>query len=85
MQSFEDLYARLTRAAAGNQLEKEVGSIKKEGNYSEYHLECLLHPEKCPDIIRLGKCNCVPGEDAPCEKECIVNAITHDENAGSDR
>ncbi|MBE6972937.1 MAG: iron hydrogenase [Ruminococcaceae bacterium] len=42
------------------------------------HLDCLLHPEEHPPVIRLRDCGCGEGEEA-CAAACLFQAIVKDE------
>ena len=42
------------------------------------HLDCLLHPERHPPVLRLRDCDCGQGEEA-CAAACLFQAIVRDE------
>ena len=69
---FERVYHdALERAARGQQpLERS----EEEGR----QLDCLLHPENYPPVLRLKDCNCSPGEEH-CAAACLFQAIVRDE------
>lgn len=60
------------RAALGRALRGE----KQEKNGR--HLDCLLHPENHPPVLRLKECECGAGEEH-CAAACLFNAIVRDE------
>lgn len=42
------------------------------------HLDCLLHPEQYPPVLRLHDCECRQGEEA-CAAACLFRAVVRDE------
>lgn len=47
--------------------------------YDPYHLDCLLHPEKHPPVIRKEPCNECE-YDSACQKSCMFDAIVPGED-----
>ncbi len=76
MQSFNELYGRLVKAAAENRTEEELEQIRKE-DFDPHHLDCLFRPEKHAPVWRIGECGC--GEDAACAANCLFDALKRDE------
>ncbi|SMC64839.1 [Fe-Fe] hydrogenase large subunit C-terminal domain-containing protein [Papillibacter cinnamivorans] len=76
MQSFNELYGRLVKAAAENRTEAELEQIRKE-DFDPHHLDCLFRPEKHAPVWRIGECGC--GEDAACAANCLFDALKRDE------
>ena len=60
-------YDALSRALRGEEQEK-----------NGRHLDCLLHPEKCPPVLRLKECDCGAGEEH-CAAACLFQAVVRDE------
>lgn len=73
MLTFEELYRHLLRNAVKNGQAPE--SLPE---HSALHLDCLLHPEKHPVILRTGDCEC-EGE-SECVKCCLFNAVVPDKD-----
>lgn len=69
---FEQVYHdALERALRGEQ-----PSVR--GKEEQRQLDCLLHPETVPPVLRLQECNCGAGEEH-CAAACLFNAIVRDE------
>lgn len=69
---FEQVYHHaLDRALRG---EKQRGSEAEEPR----QLDCLLHPEKYPPVLRLKDCSCGVGEEH-CAAACLFDAVVRDE------
>lgn len=69
---FERVYHdALNRVLRGEQ-PRERGEEERE------QLDCLLHPEKYPTVLRLKECNCAAGEEH-CAAACLFRAIVRDE------
>lgn len=69
---FERVYHdALERAVRG---EQPLERSEEEGR----QLDCLLHPENYPPVLRLKDCNCSPGEEH-CAAACLFQAIVRDE------
>ena len=70
--TFEELYKDL--------LYKSVHSQPlTDPSYNPYHLDCLLHPKKHAPVLHTDSCTKCEYEMA-CQKSCIFDAITRDEN-----
>ncbi len=55
------------------------GEGQQEGGAEEQRqLDCLLHPEKYPPVLRLKDCSCGAGEEH-CAAACLFDAIVRDE------
>ena len=69
---FESVYQQaLSRALRGEEQVRTAGT-------DERHLDCLLHPQKQPYVLRLQECGCGAGEEH-CATACLFNAIVRDE------
>ena len=69
---FERVYHdALSRALRG---EEQAESCEQERR----QLDCLLHPEKYPPVLRLKDCSCGAGEER-CAAACLFDAIVRDE------
>lgn len=69
--TFDELYLKLVKDILEDK--DEVLDIKA---YDPHHLDCLLHPENYAPVLHVGECNCPPGEEGNCTKNCIFEAIT---------
>ena len=76
--TFEELYARLAKAAVKNQLPEELDRVRQE-EYDPHQLDCLLNPELHPPVVRLGDCACSESEAAACAGKCLFDALYRDE------
>jgi len=79
MESFQNLYTRLSRASFNHNLNAEVAKLKSE-NYDPHHLDCLLNPEKHPVVIRTSACDCSESEKNLCAGRCGFEALYKDES-----
>ena len=50
----------------------------QQGEEERRQLECLLHPENYPPVLRLKECTCGAGEEH-CAAACLFQAIVRDE------
>lgn len=71
MKTFRELYENAIRLA----IEGDFDSILLDAEYDKGHLDCLLHPEKHPLVIRTGPCDCTREEQAECARNCPFGAI----------
>ena len=55
--TIKKLYERLLKAEINGQLNEELDRLKEDA-YDPYQIDCLLNPEKCTPVWRLGQCNC---------------------------
>lgn len=69
--TFDELYLKLVKDTLEDK--DEVLDIKA---YDPHHLDCLLHPENYAPVLHVGECNCPPGDEGNCTKNCIFEAIT---------
>lgn len=68
---FEQVYHdTLGRALRGEELPEQRGEERQQ-------LDCLLHPEEHPPVLRLKECTCGAGEEH-CAAACLFNAIVRD-------
>lgn len=51
---------------------------REEGVEEQRQLDCLLHPEKQPPVLRLKECECGAGEEH-CAAACLFQAVVRDE------
>ncbi|MCX7657903.1 MAG: iron hydrogenase, partial [Oscillospiraceae bacterium] len=72
--TFEELYKRIVKASAQNEMERELEKIRSE-EYDENHLDCLLNPQKRPPVWRTGICDCPPEKMEECKNGCPFGAI----------
>lgn len=72
MQTFEELYTRLIRAAADNR-PAEL-RYRQEKSIADK----LQHPEKYAPVWHNGSCDCACEGDSPCVNSCIYQAIGKD-------
>lgn len=79
MESFQDLYNRLTKAAVENKMRAEVEKIEHEP-YNPHHLDCLLNPKNYPVIIRTDDCDCSEKQKEVCSSKCFFDALYKDES-----
>ncbi len=78
MTTFEELYAKLTKASVQHRLPEELEQVRREG-YDPHQLDCLLNPERHPPVIRIGDCACSEDERAACAGKCLFDALRRDE------
>ncbi len=71
MKSFEQLYKEVTHDAMKHSLGEALGKLKDE-EYDEHHLECLVYPEKFPNVWVKNNCRCERGK---CIAACLFDAI----------
>lgn len=72
MKTFKELYDFAIRQA----LQDDFDSVKADEGYDPSHLDCLLHPDKHPLVIRTGECQCSPQEQESCVARCPFGAIS---------
>lgn len=78
MQSFNELYNRLIKAAVENKTQEELEKIRKL-NFDSHQLDCLLHPDKFAPVWRIGECNCSEDQSTACVMKCLFDALYKDE------
>ncbi len=72
--TFDELYMELLKEELED---KDIDKLKCD----PYHLDCLLHPEKHPVVIKTAGCDdCGPEGD--CVKSCVFDAIVPDGKGG---
>ncbi len=72
MKTFTELYNQAVSLALQDDPQGLEAALKE---YDPYHLDCLLHPEKHPLVIRTGACDCPPEERAVCAARCPFDAM----------
>lgn len=72
MKTFTELYNQAVSLALQDDPEGLKAALKE---YDPYHLDCLLHPEKHPLVIRTGACDCPPEARAVCAARCPFDAM----------
>jgi len=72
--TFEELYQSLMDEEFG-------GKVPEKLEVDPYHLDCLLHPEKHPVVIKTESCSDCEGGH-PCRESCVFDAIVDDGNGG---
>ncbi len=80
--TISSLYERMLKAEIDGRLDDELDKLQKD-NYDPHHIDCLLNPEKCTPVWRLGKCNCTDQEREHCRASCFFEAITIDEEGNA--
>lgn len=65
--TFEELYQKVIAAKA-----KDQALDLQEGSYSKGQLDCILHPDKHPMILKKEDCDCT---DPACVSACIFHAM----------
>ena len=53
MPTFDELYARLVKAALHDATQQELEQLRKE-DLDEHQLDCLLHPQNYAPVWRVG-------------------------------
>jgi iron only hydrogenase large subunit-like protein len=76
MNTLEELYKRSLQEAAKNNGQV----IGKDADSRQ--LDCLLHPEKHPLVLRTGNCNCSPEQQKNCAGNCQFGAIVPNADKG---
>lgn len=79
MISFRELYERLVRASVEGKVLDELSNISQEP-FDQHQLDCLMHPEQHPPIIRIGNCICSEKEKAVCAGQCQFEAMFQNDN-----
>jgi len=77
--TFQQLYDRLLKASMEDRVPDELDKIHKD-KFDPHQLDCLLHPELYPPVIRLNDCNCSQEEKAACAGNCVFDALSQDKN-----
>lgn len=81
--TFYELYNRLLKAGAEGRLDDELDSLRRF-SFDPHHIDCLLHPEKCTPVWRLGDCgDCSDKDRESCRASCLFEAISFDENGNA--
>lgn len=73
MQTFKELYENSVKSALNNGSDPASGG---ENSYDPYHLDCLLHPQKHPIVIRTGACDCSERDRKECMERCPFGALS---------
>lgn len=80
MQTYEDIFQKLVRAAYQGNINETIEAIRQEGRSDQEKLELLLHPENLAPVIHLRKDDCAcSNESTPCEVACLFSAIERNE------
>ncbi|NLG24932.1 MAG: iron hydrogenase [Clostridiales bacterium] len=72
MDTFRELYERALRMALQGRGD-DVETLG--GEYDTEHLDCLLHPDKHPLVVRTGPCRCSIEEQEKCAARCPFGAM----------
>ena len=75
MKTFKELYDELI---ISSQNKDELP--RADDDYDPYQLDCLLHPQKHPLVIKTGSCNCLKGNGKDCINKCPFGAILEDKS-----
>ena len=78
MLTFRELYDRLLKASYNKSLNEEIDNIKKTEEFNVDDLDCILHPENYPSVIRTDACNSCTADKPACEVACLFSAIKRD-------
>ena len=82
MQSLNDIYTRLVKAAIQNKTQEELKNIS-ELSFDAHQLDCLLHPEKYAPVWRVEDCRCSDEKGGSCSVTCLFDAIEKDEKGNT--
>ena len=79
MQTYDDIFQQLVKAAYLGNLNETIETIRQSGQTDAEKLELLLHPDNLPPVMPLeqGKCSCPPSSPA-CQVACLFSAIKRD-------
>ena len=72
MTSFKKLYHQLLNDTLSD---NEIDYSEKDLEIDPHQLDCLLHPEKHPLVLRNEKCNCTKEQQKECASQCPFDAI----------
>lgn len=77
MQSFKELYIKLTKSALKKELEEAIKRLES-GDFESHHLDCLLNPKKQAPVWAVRSCDCGK-EDCQCLNSCQFGALSKNE------
>ena len=79
MQTYNDIFQKLVKAAYQGNLNETIETIRQSGKADEEKLELLLHPEKLPPVVHLEQdgYSCPPISPS-CQVACLFSAIKKD-------
>ena len=77
MKTFQQLYESAVQAALSKNPERAMNSLKP---CDPRHLDCLLHPERHPVILRKDICICSKAGRKECQKRCLFGAMEMEED-----
>lgn len=81
MQTYDDIFQRLVKAAYQGNLNETIETIRQSGRGDEEKLKLLLHPEGLPPVVHLEQDNCsCPPDSSSCQVACLFSAIEKDAN-----
>ncbi len=72
MRTFSELYTKAVALALKDNPDALERALE---DYDPYHLDCLLHPEKHPLVIRTGDCDCPEEQRKVCVQRCPFDAM----------
>lgn len=72
--TFEELYNRLLKSSVNGTFSQELDLVRQQG-YDPHQLSCLLHPERCPVVIRTDACTCTDEQLEKCRARCYFDAL----------
>lgn len=76
MNSYQQIYQRLLKAAIANKVDDETQKLLQEKNSSQEDLDTLLHPQKHAAVVALSDCCACPSDEpCKCEVSCLFSAI----------
>ena len=83
MKSFDDLYNKALDGFAHRALPDEFANAAALEEFDPHHLDCLLHPDRHPPVLRLADCDCSEQDKQACQLNCFFHAITRDEHGNA--
>ncbi|EGW36125.1 [Fe-Fe] hydrogenase large subunit C-terminal domain-containing protein [Desulfosporosinus sp. OT] len=78
MQTYDDIFQQLVRAAYQGNLNDAIERIRQSGKANEEKLELLLHPENLPPVVHLKQDCSSSSVPSSCQVACLFSAIQKD-------
>ena len=74
--TFEELYEEILEHMNDEDIEEKLNFLKGNNDEEdEYHLDCILHPEKYAPVLKWEKCDCGFKEHSKCINSCDFGAL----------
>lgn len=73
--TFEELYEEILEHMNDEDIEEKLNFLKGSSKNEEYHLDCILHPEKYAPVLKWEKCDCSFNKHSKCIKSCDFDAL----------